>query len=207
MKINQIITKPYYHTPAWLTMIIENLRQNKCVTMLKQSEYAETTGLYRFRASYGEESGREEVLYVWTTTAEKVHEHLRLYLGDKLSLLKLMAEEYAAERKGREETRVYRCIVELIIARATELFNATQPNETLVITGNFSMVGRLPENGRLRINGTVERVEDSVGQLLEVASERCPEIPRGLTAELKEKVWHIRKEEPWHEAPITGICF
>lgn len=204
MKISNLITKPYYHTPVWMTILLDGFVKLNLVQMLKTT--GQESGIFSFRARYGEERGREEILYVWNATPEQVYTHLQHDLGTDVHMLVSMVEDYSRERGGREETKVYSGLIQLIVARAAELFTTEKPNETLIINGNFSMIGRLPQNGRIRINGTVERVEGSVGQLLEVASERCPQLPRLVTAQLVEKkVWHIQKTEPWHEAPITGF--
>ena len=185
----------YYCLPVWLSIIVHTLIDKGLAEKLKNRGKNEE-GLYRFATGDIEETGREETLIVWKamTGFEAIYdcEAPLLRLGG-LDMLVGMAEEYARERNGREETKVHRCIIELIILIAVELYAVQHPGQTLVITGDFSLVGRLPSNGRLRIKGKVDRVEGSTGELLEVECAVCPELMfRGRTSR-SNGVWRIER--------------
>jgi len=171
-------------------MIIYTLTKAGLTLNLK-NRGATDDGMYFFADS--KEKSREETLIVWdkTTSARTALICLSSLLPTNVNILVNMAEEYARERNDREETTVCRCIIQLLIARATELYQIENPDETLIIEGNFSLIGQLPPNGKLRINGKVERIEGSTGNNLEVKCEECPNMEfRGMATQKKD-VWQI----------------
>lgn len=190
----------YYHLPVWMSILIDGMIKAHLVCELK-NRGENKKGLYQFSASYGGEESREETMFVWNATPEAIQKHLKVKLPTDVCLLVSMAEEYARDRNGREETKVYRGIIQLLVARAVELFNAEKPDETLNIKGDFSLIGRLPRNGKLRVIGKVERVERPVGESLEVAHKECPRRLFYGSASFSEGAWRIVEEE----APIGCV--
>ncbi len=185
----------YYYVPVWMSIAIDGLIT---AGLARRISYIEETphGAYKFNCpfgDYGDNEGQEDIMVVWNAKPEKVEQYLKTIFPDNVKLLVNMAEEYARERGDRKEVYVYRCIVQLLIVRAVEL---TKDGETLVINGNISLVGRLPEKGRLRVNGKVDKVEGSTGTLLQVQSEHCPRLERPSSANKSAGVWTIWKEEP-----------
>ncbi len=187
----------YYHLPVWLSILVHSFIKEGLASKLKNSG-TNDKGLYRFITGYGEDTGREERLIAWnaTTSARAVCVSLKTDLPYDVPMLVSMAEEYARERNGREETKVCRGIIQLLIARAVELYGKEHPDETLTINGDFGLIGQLPPNGRLHINGKVGRVEGSTGTLLEVSSNHCPRFERPSFVRKVEGVWTICKTKP-----------
>lgn len=192
--MNQLTT--YYHVPVWLSIIVAKLIEANAAIRLKYREKKDD--LYLFTTSYGEESGHEDELVVWNKSPEVVSAHLENLLPRDYRKLVEMVEEYARERGGRDETKVYRGIIQLIVARAVGLFCAGEPDKALVINGDFGLIGRLPQNGKLRINGKVDVIEGCVGTQLEVAHEKEPAIhTRGPHMGTRiNGVWIIWKQVP-----------
>ncbi len=187
----------YYCFPVWLSILVDGLIRAGLASKLKNSG-TNDKGLYRFVTGYGEETGREERLVCWnaTTSARLVLIDLKTSLPTDVSMLISMAEEYAKERNGREETKVYRGIIQLLIARTVELHSKEHPGETLVINGDFGLTGQLPPNDRLRINGKIERIEGSTCELLEVVCKECPQMEFRGMATKKDSVWQIMRTIP-----------
>ena len=193
----------YYCFPVWLSILVDGLIREGLASKLKNSGTNEE-GLYRFKAGYGEETGREERLIAWsaTTSARLVCEHLKSQLTTDVRMLVSMAEEYAKERNGREEPKAYRGIIQLLVARAVELNGKNHRGETLIINGDFSLIGQLPPNGRLRIIGKVERIEGSTGELLEVVCEECPQMEFRGMATKGDGAWRIVRTVPNCVMPV-----
>lgn len=182
----------YYHVPAWMSILIDGLIKERLACKIKNSG-KNKKGLYRFPASYGEEESREEILIVWNAPPESVELYLQKHLPTDVEMLVSMAEGYARDRNGREETKVHRGILQLLIARATELLGKRDINKTLVVNGDFTLIGRLSPLGKLRINGKVKRVEGWTGELLEIKCKKCPEMQFDGMATQREGVWQITR--------------
>lgn len=189
--------KTYYYLPVWMSILIDGLIRAGLARRLKHTGETEH-GMYTFTAPYGDYEDKEaleETLVVWNAGTKEVQAHLYDLFPDDVGQLVRMAEEYAVERAGRKETYVCRCIVQLLLAKAAKIFSATHPNRTLIVTGDFGLVGRFPDGARLRINGNVEKVEGATGQLLKVQSALCPKLERLYFAQRVEGVWTIVGQE------------
>ena len=192
--------------PAWMSILIDSLITAGLAHKLKNRGKTER-GTYLFITGQGEEESHDELLVAWDehTMAKAVIDHFKRFLTSDVKMLVGMAEEYAQKRKGLEESKLYRYLVQLMIARTTELHAIESPGTTLTIEGDFSLIGQLPPNGRLRINGNVQCVEGSTGALLEVRCKDMPELHiRGMAVQ-QDGVWQIMRTAPncvfppdWH---------
>jgi hypothetical protein len=196
--------------PAWMSILIDSLVTAGLAHKFKNRGKTES-GTYMFITGQGEEESHDEIIFGWDehTTAKAVIDHFKRFLSSDVKMLVGMAEEYAQKRKGLEESKLCRYLMQLMIARTTELYAKESPGTPLIIEGDFSLIGQLPPNGRLRINGNVKCVEGSIGALLEVKCKDMPELHICNMAIQKDGVWKIeRKPVPncgFSEAPITGF--
>lgn len=149
-----------YYVPKWMSVILRRLLKGRYVRRLTNFGKTER-GTYKFEAPCrhcGDDEALTPTLLVWNKGVEEVRELLDKLFPEDIGELVHMAEEYARERAGRKEIYVYRCFVQLLLARAAELFSTAHPDRTLVVTGDFSVVGRFRAGARLRIIGKVEKV-------------------------------------------------